>query len=74
MSSHDQGSSNFEVTITGRQGDLVEAEVTITETIPKGGVTLRVVFDPHRSQVVSVTPWRNLGCFVTEELSRQANS
>ena len=75
MSAHDHGSTqNFEVSITGREGGLVQATVQLQETIPTGGVTLEVVYDPNRCEVVSVSPWQNLGQFVTAELDRQANS
>lgn len=71
-SHHDSG--NFEIDITGRTGGLVQAEVRLTETVPAGGITLQVVFDPNRGEVVSVSPWRNLGCFVTDELARRSQS
>ena len=75
MSAHDHGSThNFEVSITGREGGLVQATVQLGETIPAGGITLEVVYDPNRREVVSVSPWQNLGQFVTAELTRQANS
>ena len=63
---------NFEITIEGTEGDTVRAQVRLTETIPAGGLTLDVVWDTAFGRVVSVTPWRNLGVFVTEALARAA--
>ena len=62
---------NFEVAITGHDGPLVQATVTLRGTIPAGGVTLAVVYDPRSGKPVSVSPWRNLGVFVLAELARQ---
>jgi len=63
---------NFQVQVTGRDGDRVLARVTLTETIPAGGLELDVVWDPRTGEAVSVSPYRNLGQFVTEELARVA--
>jgi hypothetical protein len=73
MGSHDPVTPhNFDVTLTGRDGHLVQARVHLRETIPVGGIELDVVWDRANGRVVSVTPWRNLGEFVTAELARVA--
>ncbi len=70
---HDSSTpSNFTVQVTGRAGDQVQAKVHLTETIPAGGIELDVVWDVRRGSIVSVSPWRNLGEFVTAELARKA--
>lgn len=63
---------NFEITIDGGEGNEVHAKVHLKETIPPGGITLDVVWDKAFGRVVSVTPWRNLGVFVTDALARKA--
>ena len=70
--SHDGGAQgNFEVAITGQDGPLIQATVTMTGTIPAATQTLHVVYDPRSGKPVSVQPWRNLGIFVLGELARQ---
>jgi len=63
---------NFEVAVTGHEGRLVRATVTISETIPAGGIELSVLWDPDRGAVVEVKPWRNLGQFILEALAAKA--
>ncbi len=63
---------NFDVAVDGHEGRLVRATVTLHETIPTGGLTLSVLWDPDRGEATSVTPFRNLGQFVLEELAKQA--
>jgi hypothetical protein len=75
MADHDSVTPhNFEVKVTGRAGSQVQARVHLKNSIPVGGVTLDVVFDTESGRVVSVSPWQNLGCFVTEALAKAAST
>lgn len=60
----------FEVQIERWEGHVVHALVDLKETVPAGGQSLTVVYEPRRRRIVAVRPWRNLGTFVLDELDR----
>lgn len=65
---------NFHVTVDSNDGDRAHLTVKLDETIPPGGLTLKVVWDTASGRIVSVDPWRNLGMFVLDEIARQTGS
>jgi len=65
---------NFHVTVSSNEGRRAHLTVKLDETIPSGGLELDVVWDTEAGRIISVTPWRNLGVFVLQEIARQTGS
>lgn len=58
----------FEVQIERWEGHVVHAVVDLHQTVPAGGLSLNVVYEPRNRRIVEVRPWRNLGTFVLDAL------
>ena len=63
---------NYEITVKGRDGARVTADVHLKETIPAGGIHLEVVYDLDKKDVVSVNPWRKIGRHVLDAVGSAA--
>ncbi len=73
MATHDPITPhNFDIQIQGNEGDLVKQEVTVHQSVPAGGIRLQVLWDPTAGEAVSVSPYRNLGRFLTEGIAKVA--
>lgn len=73
MASHDPITPhNYSVHVEGPEGAYLRVKVSIHETVPAGGLELDVLWDPTTGQPVSVTPWRNLGQFISEAIAHEA--
>lgn len=73
MATHDPITPhNFDIQLLGHEGDLVKLEVTVHQSVPAGGIRLQVLWDPSAGQPVSVTPYRNLGQFLTADIAKVA--
>ena len=73
MASHDPITPrNYTVHVDGPEGALVRVRVHVSKTVPPGGLDLDVLWDPAAGEAVSVTPFRNLGEFITNAIAQQA--
>ncbi len=73
MASHDPVTPhNYTVQVQGHEGDLVRVTVHVSQTVPAGGLELDVLWDPKAGRALSVSPYRNLGEFITGAIAREA--
>jgi hypothetical protein len=73
MATHDPITPhNYSIHVEGPEGALVRVRVRVEETVPAGGIDLDVLWDPQAGKPVSVTPWRNLGRFISEAIAHEA--